>query len=118
MVPDPNDPTCCKIPQCDNGNKPNQPIPTGSFIGGIVTKPPTQAPTQNPFLPITQSPTPGVNVPNPSNSPSPGVSTLVPPAQQTQFTPYPSPDVPTAPTPKYQGRYTIQLQCILSILNP
>ena len=64
LIPDPNDPTCCQVPQCTTPTPgPNQPVTVkgqpGSFTGFGITEtlPPTPPTTFNPFLP-TQQPTP------------------------------------------------------------
>ena len=77
MVVDPQDPVCCKIPQCSQG--PNTAVPTG--VVGVVTGsglPPAAGPT----------PTPGV-----------GGSTMFPPL--FTLTPTPGPGV----SPKPRGEY-------------
>ncbi|XP_078338507.1 uncharacterized protein LOC111134355 isoform X1 [Crassostrea virginica] len=75
LIPDPNDPTCCQVPQCTTPTPgPNQPVTVkgqpGSFTGFGITEtlPPTPPTTFNPFLP-TQQPTPA---PQPS-TPRPDV---------------------------------------------
>ncbi|XP_041376891.1 uncharacterized protein LOC121389362 [Gigantopelta aegis] len=74
MVVDPQDPVCCKVPQCNHGT--NTAIPTG--VVGVVT---------GQGLPPTGGPTP---------TPGPGVSTMFPPL--LTLTPTPGPGV--SPTPR------------------
>ncbi|XP_067652673.1 mucin-2-like [Haliotis asinina] len=68
MVPDPQDPICCKAPKCDNGNS------TTGVIGTITGngRPPTPGPVPS-YLP-GQSPSPGTGV-----TPSPGTQVTPPP---------------------------------------
>ncbi|GFR69731.1 collagen alpha-4(VI) chain [Elysia marginata] len=80
MVPDPKDPTCCKTPQCDQGNNPN-PNPTPTSVPGVYTG--------SHVTPTTPKTSPNPN-PNPNATPTP-------------FPPTPAP----APACVYKGnRYT------------
>ncbi|KAK3581064.1 hypothetical protein CHS0354_033850 [Potamilus streckersoni] len=87
MVPDPNDPICCKAPKCDQTNKTVITGVTGSVVGYGTTPVPTMQPVPT-FGPPGQvlSPTPGPGV----SYPSPGTgSTLVP--QPGTHSPTPAP---------------------------
>ncbi|KAJ8302983.1 hypothetical protein KUTeg_019379 [Tegillarca granosa] len=83
MVPDPKDPTCCKVPDC-NTQTPNllnpNPTPPSGIFGSITgVNPPQTTPKPNPQVTLVPNP----NNPNPTAQPNPN--------QTPQPYPYPTP---------------------------
>ncbi|XP_060570089.1 uncharacterized protein LOC132728460 isoform X2 [Ruditapes philippinarum] len=91
LVPDPKDPTCCKVASC-----PTPPTSVPPTPGYLIPNPNTPAPPMvTGVAPVPTQPSPYPN-PNPQNTPAPqpGVSTLAP---------QPGVNPTQAPQPKQQG---------------
>lgn len=93
MVPDPNDPKCCQIPQCDQTN-PNQP---SGVTGSITGTNPTAAPTPN----NTPTPNPNPN-PNPNLNPTAQPYPYPTPYPGGTYPPYMFPSTGVTPVPGVQ----------------